>query len=173
MFQRSFVRNILALLMLAACSPHAYCQISGQETSTHVEFRYERGDGKPADAKETLSPDKSVVVRVIRASSKSKRDVRLFDAAKGTALGPTIELKAHRVTALAVSSDNCTVATAIGNHSNDWGEVRVWNAKTGKEIARYKAAGDETSPYLGEVSRLSFSEDGKTVTIVSGPAGGR
>ena len=88
-------------------------------------------------------------------------------------IGPEIDLRAHRVTALAVSPDDGSFATAIGNLSNDWGEVRVWNGRTGKPIAQYKLAPEKKLPPLGEVFQLKFSEDGRTLTITSGPAGGK
>jgi WD40 repeat protein len=72
------------------------------------------------------------------------------------------------LTSLAIAPDHQTVATAMGNLSNDWGQVTVWNASTGKQVARYRGP-----PYLGEVFSLSFSGDGKVVSITSGPAGGR
>ncbi len=144
----------------------------GFEDPAAVQFRHEaHREGEAERVVEVSSPDGSVIARVIRETTKS--DVQLFYAANGCALGPLIELKAHRITALAIHPDNCTVATAIGNFSNDWGEIRVWNGKTGKEIAKYTASPAEGLPHLGEVSRLVFSEDGKTLTVVSGPAGGK
>ena len=137
-----------------------------------VQFRHEaHREGEAERVVEVSSPDGSVIARVIRETTKS--DVQLFYAANGCALGPLIELKAHRITALAIYSDNCTIATAIGNFSNDWGEVRVWNGKTGKETAKYNASPADSLPHLGEVFRLVFSEDGKTLTVASGPAGGK
>lgn len=144
----------------------------GFEDPTTIHFRHEaHREGEAEKVVEVSSPDGRVIVRVMRESGKS--DVRLFDAVNGCALGPLIELKAHRVTALTIGPDNCTVATAIGNFSNDWGEVRVWNGKTGKEVAKYTASPSDGLPYLGEVFRLVFGEDGKRLTVVSGPAGGK
>jgi len=55
--------------------------------------------------------------------------------------------------------------------ADDWGEVCVWEGATGKKVAKYMAAPDEGLPSLGEVFQLVFSEDGKRLTVVSGPAG--
>jgi WD40 repeat protein len=137
-----------------------------------IQFRHEaHREGEAKKVGEVSSPDGSVFARVIRESTKS--DVQLFHVADGCAFGPLIELKAHRITALAIHPDNCTVATAIGNFSNDWGEVRLWNGKTGKETAKHTASPADDLPHLGEVFRLVFSEDGQTLTVASGPAGGK
>lgn len=137
-----------------------------------IQFRHEaHREGESKKVVEVSSPDGNVIARVIRESTKS--NVQLFYAANGCELGPLIELKAHRITALAIHSDNGTIATAIGNLSNDWGEVRIWNGKTGKEIAKYSASPTDGLPHLGEVFRLVFSEDGKKLTVVSGPPGGK
>lgn len=137
-----------------------------------IQFRHEaHREGESKKVVEVSSPDGNVIARVIRESTKS--NVQLFYAANGCALGPLIELKAHRITALAIHPDNGTIATAIGNLSNDWGEVRIWNGETGKEIAKYSASPADGLPHLGEVFRLVFSEDGKKLTVVSGPPGGK
>lgn len=161
---------VLSILLVGA-SP-VLTRVGGVEPARPIAFRCELRESGVAD-KIVLrhSPDKSVELRVV--GERRRAGVRLFDATKGEALGPVIELKAHRITALAVSADNRTVATAIGNFSNDWGEVRVWNGESGKEIARYTIDATQMRPPLGEVFRLSFSEDGMTVTIVTGPYGGR
>lgn len=164
--------RILVLLIANASSWHSPCQLSGQEAVRHICFRHERrGEGVAKEPKWAYSPNRSVVVRVI--GERFKADVRLFDAASDRHLGPPIELHAHRITALAVSPDNRLIATAIGNFSNDWGEVRVWNGKSGKEIAKYTICPGQDLPPLGEVFRVSFSDDGNTVTVISGPPGGR
>ncbi len=171
MFHFNFMRHIGVMLILTTCTLQTYCQDLRQEKSAPIEFRHQAGPNKVAQSVATYSPDRSVVARVV--GERGKWNVQLFDAAKKTPLGQTIELKAKFITALAVSPDNSTVATAIGSFSDDWGEVRIWNGKSGKEIDRYRASRDKGLPDLGNVSRLSFSDDGKTVTIVSGPAGGK
>jgi WD40 repeat protein len=167
------ILRCLALFGLAIrlCTD-AFPVFSQEVQSKKIQFEHFRGKEAVADRPvEIYSHDKSVVVRVI--GERFKGAVRLYDAAKSIPLGPTIELKAHRITALAIGPDNRTLAIAIGNFSNDWGEVRVWDGKSAKEVARYSISTSEGRPALGEVVRLSFSEDGRTVKIVSGPPGGK
>lgn len=170
--QRIFLSALAAFFLSSTMLLWQIVHAIATDDPVTIQFRHEaHRKGEAEKVVEVSSPDGSVIARVIRETTKS--DVRLFYAANGCALGPLIELKAHRVTALVIYPDNCTVATAIGNFSNDWGEVRVWNGKTGKETAKYTASPADGLPHLGEVFRLVFSEDGKTLTVASGPAGGK
>lgn len=137
-----------------------------------IVFRHEtHGDGAVKEPMRAYSPSRKVVIR--STGERFKARVRLYDADTDKPIGPEIDLRAHRITALAVSPDDRSVATAIGNLSNDWGEVRVWNGQTGKQLAQYKLAPEKKLPPLGEVFRVTFSEDGMTLTITSAPAGGK
>ena len=170
--QRIFLSALAAFFLSSTMLLWQIVHALATDDPVTIQFRQEaHREGVAKKVVEVSSPDGSVIARVIRESGKS--DVQLFDAVKGCSLGPLLELKAHRITALAIHPDNCTIATAIGNFSNDWGEVRVWNGKTGKETAKYTASPADDLPHLGEVFRLVFSEDGKTLTVVSGPAGGK
>ncbi|MFM7843225.1 MAG: WD40 repeat domain-containing protein [Planctomycetota bacterium] len=172
MLRPASLPHMVAILIASAFLLQSLGYVSGQETPASIKFRHEsRGEGVADKCVAAHSPNRKVMVRV--TGERLRAQVRLFDAVSDMPLGPAIELKAHRITALAVSPDNSTVATAIGNFSNDWGEVRVWNGKTGKEVAQYKMSLAEGLPPLGEVFRLSFSDDGETVTIISGPPGGK
>ncbi len=167
------MRYRLALVIFTACTLYC-CEVSGQvKSAPPINFRIQIVKSAEAKPEATYSRDRSVVLRVVDDKSSEGAEVQLFDVAHDKPLGPQIELRARRITALAVSPDNSTVATAIGNFSNDWGEVCIWSGTSGKQIAKYKATGDSSSPYLGEVARLSFSDDGHTVVVVSGRAGGK
>lgn len=167
------VLRCLALFGLSTGLGTDGVSVFSQEVQTRkIQFEHVRGKDAVADRLvEVYSRDRSVVARV--DGERFQSDVRLYDVARGIPLGPTIKLKAHRITALAIGPDNRTLATAIGNFSNDWGEVRVWDGKLAKEVSRYSISTSEGRPALGEVVRLSFSEDGRTVKIVSGPPGGK
>ncbi len=123
---------------------------------------------RPGDVR---SPDGRVVAKVV--GKNYRWNVQLLRAQDTQPAGPVLPLDAHRVTALAVATDNRTVATAVGNLSQDWGEVRVWDGVTGRQLARYAVAEAVGQPALGEVLRLAFDRDGATLTIEAGPAGGR
>jgi hypothetical protein len=123
---------------------------------------------RPADVQ---SPNGRVVAKVV--GQNYRWNVQLYSAEPQRPAGPVIRLDAHRVTALAVADDNRLVATAIGNLSEDWGEVRVWDGLNGKELGRYAVSETAGRPPLGEVLRLTFNRDGTVLTIESGPAGGR
>ena len=148
------------------------CQGAAQpEARQAITFKYTaRGEGAAKACREVTSSDGKVVLRV--EGPELKGNVRLYEAATNKPLGPVMVLSepglSYRLTSLAIAPDNKTVATAMGNLSNDWGQVTVWNAMTGKQVARYRGP-----PYLGEVFSLSFSGDGKVVSITSAPAGGR
>ena len=137
-----------------------------------ISFHYQQHQAGVADAiLQVTNLDQDVAVKVI--GERFKRNVQLVRRSTGDAMGPVIELKAHRITALALSSDGETIATAIGNFSNDWGEVRVWNGTTGKPIAKYLANDSLGLANLGEVFRIMFSDQGKRLTVIAAPAGGR
>ena len=123
---------------------------------------------RPGD---TRSADGSVLVRTV--GQNYRWNVRLFVAASHRPAGPELPLQAHRVTAFAIAADNRTVATAIGNLSEDWGEVRLWDGVTGRALGRYTIAESADRPPLGEVLRLEFNREGTVLTIETGPAGGR
>ena len=99
-----------------------------------IVFRHElHAEGVATEPRRAYSPSRKVVARSIGEPFKAR--VRLYDADTDMPIGPEIDLRAHRVTALAVSPDDGSFATAIGNLSNDWGEVRVWNGRTGKPVS--------------------------------------
>lgn len=129
-----------------------------------------QSEGNAEETREVNSRDGTVVLKF--EGPRSKGFVRLYETATNQPMGPEIALAqpgaSYRLTALAVAPDNKTVAAAIGNFSNDWGEVTVWNATNGKMLAQY-----EGPPYLGEVFAVSFSTKGKVVVITAGPAGGK
>ena len=138
-----------------------------------ITFRHtRRAAGVAKEPRKVESSDGEVVLKV--EGQRFKGTVRLFDVETGKPLGPVIqpvshpEMKSYRITALAVSPDNRTVAIADGNSSNDSGSVLVWDARTGKKLTHYDGPDD-----LGEVFTLSFSADGRTLSITSGEAGGR
>jgi WD40 repeat protein len=122
------------------------------------------------EQRDANSSDGTVVLKV--EGPRFTGFIRLYETATNRPLGPEIALAeagvSYRVTSLAVAPDNMTVAAAIGNFSNDWGEVSVWNATSGKMVAQY-----EGPPFLGEVFDLSFSADGKVVIITTSPSGGK
>ena len=139
-----------------------------QESPPSLKFDHaRRRAGEAPTPKSVVSIDGKGVLKV-----QSKRTVQLCEGNSGKALGPEIALGDKRlsfvITALAIAPDGKTIATGIGNHDNDSGKVDVWDGTTGKRIARY-----EGPPYLGTVFTLSFSEDGKTLSITSGPPGGK
>ncbi len=147
--------------------------VQAERPPKSITFRHtRRATGQAKEPRKVESSDGKVVLKV--EGERFKGTVRLFDVATGKPLGPTIQpvdqpqLSSYRITALAIASDNKTVATAIGNSSNDFGAVRVWDATTGKEITHYNGPDD-----LGEVYTLSFSPDGKVLSITSGEAGGK
>jgi len=151
---------IVVLLIGAAASAQA------EDAPPAIIFRVEaHAPGVAKEPTERTTADKQRMLRV--EGEKRKPTVRLYDAS-GKAIGPAIPQAAHRVTALAISPDQQAVATAVGNFSNDWGKVRVWDAKTGKLLAEQKGP-----PYLGEVFSLEFSADGKSLTISTADAGGK
>ena len=129
-----------------------------------------RSEGTAEENSEVNSRDGTVVLKF--EGPRLKGFVRLYETATNQPMGPEIALAqpgvSYRLTALAVAPDNKTVAAAIGNFSNDWGEVTVWNATNGKMVALY-----EGPPYLGEVFDVSFRANGKVVVITTGPAGGK
>lgn len=129
-----------------------------------------QNEGTAEENREVNSRDGTVVLKV--EGPRFKGFVRLYETATNQPIGPEIALAgaggSYRLTSLAVAPDNKTVAAAIGNFSNDWGEVTVWNATNGKMVAQY-----EGPPYLGEVFDVSFSANGKVVVITTGPAGGK
>ena len=129
-----------------------------------------QNEGTAEENREVNSRDGTVVLKV--EGPRFKGFVRLYETATNQPMGPEIALAgpggSYRLTSLAVAPDNKTVAAAIGNFSNDWGEVTVWNATNGKMVAQY-----EGPPYLGEVFDVSFSANGKVVVITTGPAGGK
>ena len=162
--------HLLVFILAFVPGPGLHIQCMGQQTPEPIKFIHQPHEGVNDEPACKYSSDGCVVLRTI--GTNFQKNVRLFNAASQVPLGPIIELKAHRITALAISPDHCIIAAAIGNFSEDWGGVRVWNGYTGKEIARYKASPKDQLPPLGEVFQISFSKDGKTLTILSGPAGG-
>ena len=167
---RSFACCI-SVFILAVALPQEGHGASQPEVRQPITFKYTaRGEGTVKACRKIVSSDGKVVLKV--EGPELKGNVRLYEAATNKPLGPVIVLSepglSYRLTSLAIAPDNKTVATAMGNLSNDWGQVTVWDALTGKQVARYRGP-----PYLGEVFSLSFSGDGKVVSITSGPAGGR
>ncbi len=132
-----------------------------------IAFRVtERAPGVAAPLAPVPTPDGRAVLRV--EGPRFQPVARLHAADDGRPLGPALAPEppgvSYRITAIAVARDGRTVATAVGNFSNDWGRVDVWDAVTGRRLAR--RAG------LGEVLTLSFAADGRTVAVESGPPGG-
>jgi WD40 repeat protein len=93
--------------------------------------------------------------------------VRLWDVATGQELAT---LKAHQgkdsVTALAITADGKTLASAIGNYRplpgyqvEGWGEVKLWDLPSGRAWATIK--GLKAPP-----SSLAFTPDGKILATV-------
>lgn len=164
---------LFAILLAIGSKQRLLGQLATDERDQRtIVFRHEpRGDGVASEAVRAYSPSRKVVVR--STGQRFKARVRLYDAETDMPLGPEIDLRAHRITALAIGPDDQTMATAVGNLSNDWGEVRVWNGRTGNQIAQYKLSPEKQLPPLGEVFRVAFSDDGKMLTITSGPAGGK
>jgi len=166
-----FIIYCLPVFILAAALMQM-CQGAPQPAAQQpISFKVTaHGEGTAKDCREVASNDGKVVLKV--EGPNLKGTVRLYDAATNKPLGPVIVLSkpgmSYRLTSLAIAPDNMTVATAMGNLSNDWGQVTIWDGMTGKQVAQYRGP-----PYLGEVFSLSFSSDGKVVSITSGPAGGR
>ncbi len=155
-----------ALLALADDKSGLRAEAGAEPSAGPIRFRRIRHcEVVAAEVRDVYSGDRSVVAKI--EGQRFSPTVRLFEAASGQPLGPALEMRAHRVTALAIGQDNRTLATAVGNLSNDWGRVQVWNGKTGAAIAAYQG-----EP-LGEVLRMFFRGDDKLLDIVSGPAGGR
>ena len=157
---------ILAVALLLEC-PGA----PPPEVPLPITFKYiAGGKGIAKVSREVASSDGKFVLKV--EGPEFKGNVRLYEAATSKPVGPVMVLSepglSYRITSLAIAPDNKTVATAMGNFSNDWGQVTVWNAVTGKHVAQYRGP-----PYLGQVFSLSFSSDGNVVSITNGPAGGR
>ncbi len=129
-----------------------------------------QSEGTAEEIRVVNSRDGTVVLKV--EGPRFKGFIRLYETATNQPIGPEIALAgagvSYRLTSLAVAPDNMTVAAAIGNFSNDWGEVTVWNATNGNMVAQY-----EGPPYLGEVFDVSFRANGKVVVITTGPAGGK
>jgi hypothetical protein len=139
--------------------------VRGQGPGPSFTFRVtRRAAGEAQEPRQAARPGGKAVLKV-----QPGKAVRLFDAASCEPLGPTIPLGragyGFRITALAVAPDDRTIATAVGNFSNDWGRVVVWDAMTGERLAERGG--------LGEVFSLDFGRDGKVVSITSGPAGGK
>jgi hypothetical protein len=147
-------------------------QLPEKRVANAIRFRcITQLEASPSDTtSEVLSEDGSVVAKT--EGPQFKKSVRLYQSSPSEPIGPIISLAdpggSYRITALAIARDNHSVATAIGNFSNDWGNVVVWNASNGEVIAQYHGP-----PYLGEVFRLSFSEDDNVVNIFCGPSGGK
>jgi WD40 repeat protein len=163
---RTFLCFAVALSTLEGCQGSKRI-----ESPSTVSFVYlARSEGTAEEATEKSSSDGSVLLKV--EGPRFKGSVQLYDVASDKPVGPEIRLAeagvSYRVTALAIAPDNQTIATALGNFSNDWGQVRVWDARTGTQIAIYQGP---TS--LGEVFKIAFDRDGKILTIESGPAGGK
>jgi WD40 repeat protein len=153
---------VLACVFLATSALRA----AAEDSVPRITFLHQPHKQEVAEEPvEQISFDKQFTLKV--EGEKRKPIVRLYDAAKKP-IGPAIPQDAHRVTALAISRDNQTIATAVGNFSNDWGKVRVWDATSGKLVAEYQG-----KPYLGEVFAIAFSEDGQTLTITAAEAGGK
>jgi WD40 repeat protein len=136
-----------------------------------ITFKYERAGGRGRECSAAFSPDKRTVLRVRNEGNPilDDKSVRLYGAETGKALGPKISLRGRLVTALAIAPDGKTVATGVSlSVGGDEGDVRVWDATTGRQLARYAG-----NPPLGGVRDLEFSKDGRTVTITSGDYSGK
>ena len=158
--------TVAVFLLLQGCQGRSL-----PESMTRITFEHlVQSEGTAEEIREVNSRDGTVVLKV--EGPRFKGFIRLYETATNQPMGPEIALEepggSYRLTALAVAPDNKTVAAAIGNFSNDWGEVTVWNATSGKMVAQY-----EGPPYLGEVFNVSFSANGKVVVITTGPAGGK
>jgi hypothetical protein len=136
-----------------------------QETRKPIAFRYtvNLGGMRYKSPGTATSPDGTTMLRVEDGSGR-KQSVRLYDAKTEKAVGPEIEV--GRVSAIAVGPDNITIATAITNAGWDWGQVQVWNGRTGSElrIDPNDIGGWGARP----VSSMKFSEDGKTLSVIAG-----
>ena len=168
---RSFAYGILIFILAVALPQERLGGTQPEAQRPLITFKHTaRGEGTAKVCREVASSDGKVVLKV--EGPNLKGNVRLYEAATNKPLGPVIVLSepglSYRLTSLAIAPDHKTVATAMGNLSNDWGQVTVWNAVTGKQVARFRGP-----PDLGEVFSLSFSDDGKVVSITSVPAGGR
>jgi uncharacterized protein (TIGR03000 family) len=132
-----------------------------------IRFYKQRG-GVRKPCTTAFSPDKRTVVRVRTEgdSPDALRSVRLYDAKTDKPLGPRIHLPRSEwgVTALAVAPDGKTIAIGV-LHFRDEGCAEVWDATTGTRLDRYDG--------LGRVNDVSFSEDGRTVTVSSGEESGK
>ena len=157
---------IVAVLLLQGCQGPSL-----PESMIPIVFEHlVQSEGTAEEIHEVNSRDGTVVLKV--EGPRFKGFIRLYEIATNQPMGPELALAqpgvSYRLTALAVAPDNKTVAAAIGNFSNDWGEVTVWNATNGKMVAQY-----EGPSYLGEVFNVSFSVNGKVVVITTGLAGGK
>ena len=161
-----YVTIIRVAILVLSCFPGSQ-SATGQEKLAPINFAVSRRPaGEAPKPREVKSADGKLVLKV-----QPDKTVRLFETDSGSAIGPSIELeeKGHLfvISALAISPSGKRIATAIGN-DDDSGEVDVWDASTGKRIAQYNG-----SLALGTVFSVSFSRSGNTVSIVSGPAGGK
>jgi len=157
------LRSVVFLAVLLLICEFTFAEAPGTITFEHTR----RGAGEQPVMKSFTNVDKKSAIKV-----QANQMVRLVDTESEKSLGPDIRLVesglAFVVTALAIARDGKRIATATGNLDNSAGKVNVWDGTTGELIAAYKGP-----PYLGTVFSMSFSEDGKSLSIVSGPRGGK
>jgi RNA polymerase sigma factor (sigma-70 family) len=127
---------------------------------TGKELRKLRGRSDHAVAL-VFSPDGATL-----ACASAESAIHLWEVATGK---PRLVSPGHteRVVSVAYSSDGRTIATAAWD-----GAVCLWNAGTGAEVRRLQADGSEKPPQFpidaAELSRVTFSPDGKRLAVVRG-----
>jgi WD40 repeat protein/serine/threonine protein kinase len=110
-----------------------------------------------------FSPDGSRIASASMGSplvSPAEAGIRLWDAARGTLIQDLGGHSGNDVGSVAFSPDGTLLASASGNHQQP-GEVKIWNASTGKELNRFRGV-------TGYAARVQFSPDGKRLAAVSG-----
>ncbi|HWG47607.1 MAG TPA: TIGR03000 domain-containing protein [Gemmataceae bacterium] len=140
--------------------------------ANRIRFKHQHG-GSHTQCTEAFSPDKRTVVRVRTEedSPRAPKSVRLYDAKSDKPLGPRIHLprSAWGVTGLAIAPDGKTVAIGVADAPKSGaGYAEVWDATMGTRLARYWQL-----PYLGDAVNVSFSADGRTVTVCTNESSGK
>ncbi len=113
------------------------------------------------------------VLRVVDDKSSEGAEVQLFDVRRDKPLGPQIELV--REGSLPWPSAGITVRLRQRLEiSAMTGERFVSGvAHPASRLPSTRPTGDRWNPYLGEVAPFIISDDGHTVVVVSGRAGGK